>query len=91
MTNNANGSTPETTQTAPLLLAGKAELRALLGQISRKHVQDLILRSDFPKPASKLARGNVWNLEEVKAWINEHGEAAADIPKQARRPYRAQD
>lgn len=48
--------------------------------------RELTLRSDFPEPASELAEGDVWLREDVEAWINEHGEAVADILKHASMP-----
>ena len=77
MTNTVNAGAPELTQSAPIPLAGITEIRAMLGQISRERVLELTFRSDFPEPAAELVEGDVWLLEEVEAWINEHGDAAS--------------
>jgi len=71
-----NVSTP---QPAPVALAGIDEIFSLLVKICRQRVLELTLRDDFPEPAADLAEGAVWFLDDVQAWINEHGGAVADM------------
>lgn len=74
-----NADTPEPNPSAPLPLAGIDEILFLLVKICRQRVLELTFRSDFPEPAADLAEGAVWFLEDVEAWINEHGDAVADM------------
>lgn len=52
-------------------LMGAAEIGERLG-VSRQRVQQLVNRSDFPRPDADLAMGKVWRTEAVEAWIREH-------------------
>ena len=57
----------------PNQLLGVTEVAALLG-ISRQRVQQLTESDpDFPAPAGDLARGRVWNSEDVEAWAKATG------------------
>jgi hypothetical protein len=75
MTNTPSASTP---------LAGIDEIRLLLVKICREGVRELTFRSDFPEPEAELAAGDVWLLEDIEAWINEHGDVVAEVFKQTR-------
>lgn len=46
---------------------GAAEIADLLG-VSRQRVQQLVTRSDFPKPVAHLTMGKVWKTDDVQAW-----------------------
>jgi len=84
MTNTANVSTPEPTGSAPVPLAGIEEIVGLLVKISGDRVRELTFRSDFPEPAAELAQGDIWLRDDVEAWINDHGDALADMLRQTR-------
>jgi len=75
MTDPANATAP---------LAGLDEILDLLLTISRERVRELTFRSDFPEPAAELAEGDVWLRDDVEAWINEHGDAVADMLRRSR-------
>ena len=77
MTDAANDSTP-------IPLAGIEEVLDLLFKISKERVLELTSRSDFPEPAAELADGDVWLRDDVEAWINEHGDAMADLLRRTR-------
>lgn len=53
-------------------LMASAEIRALLGGISRQRVFQITQNRTFPEPVAKLAVGNIWLEEDVLAWIREH-------------------
>jgi prophage regulatory protein len=84
MTDIFNPDTAVPRPSAPPALAGTEEILALLVKISRQGVRELTFRSDFPEPLAELAEGDVWFLEDIKAWINGHGDAVADVFGQAR-------
>ena len=65
-------------------LVGIDEILTLLVKISRRSVLELTFRNDFPEPAAELAEGDIWLLEDIEAWINDHGYAVAETLKQAR-------
>lgn len=52
-------------------LMGTAEIRVRL-RISRERAYQLVNRRDFPAPYQRLAMGQVWDAEEVEAWIREN-------------------
>jgi len=52
-----------------LRLVGSHEIREMLGGISRQRVYQITSRRDFPAPVAELAMGNVWQTEDVEAWI----------------------
>jgi prophage regulatory protein len=80
VTNTANVCIPS----ASTPLAGIDEILVLLVRISRERVRELTFRSDFPEPAAELAGGDVWHRADVEAWIDEHGDAVADMLKRTR-------
>jgi predicted DNA-binding transcriptional regulator AlpA len=53
-------------------LMGAAEIGERLGGVSRQRVQQIVSRSDFPKPVAVLGMGKVWSTDEVEQWIREH-------------------
>lgn len=59
-------------------LVGSAEIRRMLGGVSRQRVQQLINRDDFPKPEVELDMGKVWKREAVEQWARSHGRLIAD-------------
>jgi len=81
VTDDPNASTPTPTPSAPVRLAGIDEIRDLLVKISRERVLELTFRNGFPEPTAELAEGAIWFVEDVEAWLNEHGDAAADVFK----------
>jgi prophage regulatory protein len=52
-------------------LMGTAEIRERL-RISRERAYQLVNRRDFPAPYQRLAMGQVWDAEDVEAWIREN-------------------
>lgn len=50
---------------------GTAEIRARL-KISRERAYQLVNRRDFPEPYQRLAMGQVWDAEDVEAWIRQN-------------------
>lgn len=53
-------------------LVGPQEIARMLG-VSRQRVTQLAKRPDFPRPVVKLALGQVWDAEEVRAWAAKRG------------------
>ena len=51
-------------------LAGAAEIRELLGGISRQRAYQITSGPSFPKPVADLTQGKVWDTAEVEHWIN---------------------
>jgi prophage regulatory protein len=84
VTSTTNVSAPAPAQSAPVLLAGIEEILGLLVEYSREWVRELTYRSDFPEPAAELAQGDIWLRDDIEAWINEHGDALADMLRQTR-------
>ncbi|MBQ1027802.1 AlpA family transcriptional regulator [Micromonospora sp. C95] len=54
-----------------LRLVGSAEIRIMLGGVSRQRVYQITTRRDFPEPVAQLSMGNVWLAEDVERWIAE--------------------
>ncbi|GHJ54958.1 helix-turn-helix transcriptional regulator [Micromonospora chersina] len=52
-----------------LRLVGSAEIRVLLGGVSRQRAYQITSRRDFPEPVAMLQMGNVWLAEDVEKWI----------------------
>jgi len=84
MTDTANVIAPEIARSAPVRLAGIEEVQHLLLEISKDRVRELTFRSDFPQPAAELAQGDIWLRDDVEAWLNEHGDALADMLRLSR-------
>ena len=52
-------------------LMGAAEVCARLG-VGRTRLRELQRRPHFPAPVKKLAGGQIWDGDQVEAWIAEH-------------------
>lgn len=63
----------------PIALVGIAEITDLLLRITQGGVQHLTYRRDFPEPLAELIGGEVWNRDEVTAWITAHPDALAEV------------
>lgn len=52
-----------------------AEIRVLLGGISRQRAYQLTTRPDFPKPLAELAEGKtkIWDGADVRKWATRDG------------------
>lgn len=53
---------------ADVKLMGAAEIQARL-KISRQRAYQLVNRRDFPAPRWTLAMGQIWDAEDIEAWI----------------------
>lgn len=53
-----------------LRVMGAAEIAERL-KITRQRAYQLSSRRDFPEPIAHLAMGQVWDAEDVEAWIRE--------------------
>lgn len=53
-------------------LVGAAEIRAMLGGISKQRVYVITSHRNFPEPVADLVQGKVWRKSDVMAWIREH-------------------
>ncbi|MFC7544852.1 helix-turn-helix transcriptional regulator [Plantactinospora sp. GCM10030261] len=53
-------------------LVGAAEIRVMLGGVSKQRAYQITSRPDFPKPVAVLAQGKVWRTGDVERWIAEH-------------------
>jgi predicted DNA-binding transcriptional regulator AlpA len=49
---------------------GAAEIANRL-KITRQRAYQITSRRDFPEPIAHLAMGQVWDTEDVEAWIRE--------------------
>ncbi|MDW5327359.1 hypothetical protein [Plantactinospora sp. KLBMP9567] len=49
-----------------------AEIREMLGGISRQRVNVITNAKGFPDPVARLAMGKVWRRRDVARWIAEH-------------------
>lgn len=52
-------------------LAGRAELRAELGDISYQTLRRREAEPGFPEPVRELEIGEVWDVREVREWATE--------------------
>ncbi|MDX5459678.1 hypothetical protein [Micromonospora tulbaghiae] len=60
-------------------LVGAAEIRVMLGGISKQRVYVITSHRNFPEPVADLVQGKVWLKSDVQEWIKEHRpELAAD-------------
>jgi prophage regulatory protein len=50
-------------------LVGAAEVRGMLGGISKQRVYQITTKKGFPEPLATLAMGKVWLAEDVERWI----------------------
>jgi predicted DNA-binding transcriptional regulator AlpA len=53
-------------------LVGAAEIRDMLGGISRQRVNVITNTKGFPDPIAVLQMGKVWRKRDVERWIAEH-------------------
>lgn len=58
-------------------LMGSAEI-AVLFDVSRQRVQQLIAKPDFPAPVAELAMGKVWDADAIRAWGVDTGRIKPD-------------
>ncbi|MBU8859825.1 MULTISPECIES: hypothetical protein [unclassified Micromonospora] len=60
-------------------LVGAAEIRVMLGGISKQRVYVITSHRNFPEPVADLVQGKVWLKSDVQKWIKENRpELAAD-------------
>jgi prophage regulatory protein len=52
-------------------LMGHAEIRQRLG-VGETRVRQITGRPDFPPPVKRLIMGQVWDGDQVEAWIAAH-------------------
>ncbi|MFE9690074.1 hypothetical protein [Micromonospora sp. NPDC005806] len=53
-------------------LVGAAEIRLMLGGVSRQRVNVITNSKGFPDPYTTLIMGKVWVRADVEAWIATH-------------------
>ncbi|WP_410812368.1 hypothetical protein [Micromonospora sp. 067-2] len=53
-------------------LVGVAEIRVMLGNVSRQRASVIANQRNFPEPVAVLAMGKVWRKSDVAAWIKEY-------------------
>ncbi|SCF28579.1 hypothetical protein GA0070612_5886 [Micromonospora chokoriensis] len=53
-------------------LVGAAEIRVMLGGISKQRVYVITSHRNFPDPVADLVQGKVWRKSDVVAWIREY-------------------
>lgn len=53
-----------------LRVMGAAEIADRL-KVTRQRAYQITARRDFPEPIAHLAMGQVWDTEDVEAWIRE--------------------
>ncbi|MEU3457859.1 hypothetical protein ABZ671_30355 [Micromonospora sp. NPDC006766] len=53
-------------------LVGTAEIRLMLGGISRQRVDVIVSSKGFPDPVETLIMGRVWLRSDVERWIAQH-------------------
>ena len=56
----------------PVDLVGVAEIRDMLGGVSRQRASVIANQRNFPEPIAVLAMGKVWRRSDVEAWIRQH-------------------
>ena len=59
-------------------MVGLAEIRHMLGGISRQRAFQLTAEDDFPPPEATLAMGKVWRRDKVRDWAVRHGRVVSD-------------
>jgi prophage regulatory protein len=57
-------------------LVGVAEIRDMLGGISRQRASVIANQRNFPEPMAVLAMGKVWRKSDVEKWIAKHRPAS---------------
>ncbi|MET8349311.1 MULTISPECIES: hypothetical protein [unclassified Micromonospora] len=53
-------------------LVGVAEIRVMLGGVSRQRAHVIASSKGFPDPIAELTMGNVWRKADVGKWIKDH-------------------
>lgn len=53
-------------------LVGVAEIRDMLGGISRQRANVITNTKGFPDPVARLVMGKVWLRQDVEQWIAQH-------------------
>ena len=53
-------------------LVGIAEIRDMLGGVSRQRAAVVASRRGFPEPIAVLKMGQIWRRDDVERWIREH-------------------
>ncbi|MFC4104759.1 hypothetical protein [Micromonospora zhanjiangensis] len=53
-------------------LVGAAEIRIMLGNVSRQRVNVVTNNKNFPDPVVTLIMGKVWRRSDVEKWIRQH-------------------
>ncbi|MEU8156619.1 hypothetical protein AB0B94_23405 [Micromonospora sp. NPDC048986] len=53
-------------------LVGVAEIRAMLGNVSRQRASVIANQRNFREPVAVLAMGKVWRKSDVEAWLEKH-------------------
>lgn len=61
----------------PDRLMGHAEIRLRLG-VGETRVRQITGRPDFPRPVKRLIMGQIWDGDQVEAWIAAHRKAPDD-------------
>ncbi|WDZ84525.1 hypothetical protein [Micromonospora cathayae] len=56
-------------------LVGVAEIRDMLGGVSRQRANVITNAKGFPDPVATLRMGKVWRRQDVEQWIAEHRSA----------------
>ncbi|MGS2614475.1 helix-turn-helix transcriptional regulator [Micromonospora sp. LZ34] len=56
----------------PVELVGVAEIREMLGNVSRQRASVIANQRNFPEPIAVLAMGKVWRKSDVEKWIRQH-------------------
>ncbi|WP_441338515.1 hypothetical protein [Micromonospora sp. NBS 11-29] len=51
---------------------GIAEIRDMLGGVSRARASVVASRRDFPAPYQVLKMGQIWRKSDVEKWVREH-------------------
>ena len=56
---------------------GADEIATLLG-VSRRRVQQLVNRLDFPTPDIELEMGRIWKTQTIREWAEDRGRELHD-------------
>ncbi|MET8257295.1 hypothetical protein ACFYPG_24030 [Micromonospora sp. NPDC005553] len=51
---------------------GIAEIRDMLGGVSRARASVVASRRDFPAPYQVLRMGQIWRRTDVEEWVRQH-------------------
>jgi hypothetical protein len=74
------------TSTRPdsLCFVGLSEVYDRLVKITRDGVLEITYRDDFPEPIAELIGGDIWDGDEVDAWIAGHADELLPLFKAGR-------